>query len=95
MAPFRYFIGFCILSSICFAMRASNGSSRLVQVQEVDFDPTLDDGTQNKSAVAESEVDDQEKSVDQTLEDLADLTASPENEMNACVIELNHFIFNF
>ena len=62
------------------------------------FDPAVDDMATNKSMLEDANGADGQKvdaSDPRTNEDIADEAALGENDMNACLIELNDYIFNF
>lgn len=99
MAPLRNIVGLCLVLGMN-AMRASHNSrtQELGQLQEVSFDPSIEDTSINATAVSNSEAETQDGSEDMTdksLEDIADKADLGDNDMNACLIELKDYIFNF
>ena len=95
------------LSKLLIVMLASNVSALkqhqradIALVQEVSFDPAVDD-TKLNPLDAEPEVEDPKDTADLlakqglTKEDLADAQYDGQNDMASCTIELNDHFFNF
>ena len=70
-------------------------------IQEVSFDPAVDDVKSNKTAIEEAVSNTTQKNKtedgedDKTQEDIADESSSTDNDINACLVEMGDYIFNF